>query len=287
MNLKRKKIYFAVFSAISFGIFSLAANSVMAAPNAPVNVTIAETDADAGNACSGWWPSDFSAATPWIEAFRAAGVDIIAPYALADPPRLSPTVYGQCPLSRATAKTMASLFGAPIIVNGSVSFACSPNESQVVCAASSQIEVADASAASAAGSSVFRARAETAAEAKNQLRRRIAFETVPQLIIAQNARSRALPAIVQNPVLRIAALPDADAIVALRKCLKQTAGVADVAERFVANGMLALEINPANPPEYNEFAQIVHRLIAGGCGDYQIQESDASAQGITIEITKF
>ncbi len=259
----------------------------MAAPSAAVMITVAETDPDAGNACSGWWPSDFGASAPWIVAFQATGADIIEPNALADPPRLSPTVYGQCPLSRATAKTMASLFGAPIIVNGSVAFACSPDKTQVVCVASSQIEVADAKSASPAGSGVFRARAETAAEAKDQLRRRIAFETVPQLIIAKNAGRQSMPAIVQNPVLRIAALPDADAIVALRKCLKQTDGVADVAERFVANGMLALEINPENPPKQDEFAQIVHRLIAGGCGDYQIQEADASAQGITIEITKF
>ena len=82
-------------------------------------------------------------------------------------------------------------------------------------------------------------------------------------------------------------MPDADALVAMRKCIKRIDGVTDIAERFVANGMIALEINPNHAPIGDDFRRIVDQFVANGCEDYQLQEIASSPQGSTIEIAKF
>lgn len=252
-----------------------------------VNVTISESYDGDRRRDAGWWPSNFEAARPWVEAFRAMGSEIINPYALSNPPRLSPTVYGQYPLSNSTAKTMASLFGASLVVNGSVAYSCNLRESLYSCSAIASIDMTDGSKRIASIDQTFHSRAKNVDSALQQLRERIAFELEPSVVIARNARHNSLPALVHNPVLRFASMPDADTLVAIRKCIKRVNGVTDVAERFVANGMIALEINPATPPLDDDFTRIVGQLVSNGCEDYQFQIIANSPHGTTLELIKF
>ena len=133
----------------------------------------------------------------------------------------------------------------------------------------------------------FRSRAKNVDSALQQLRERIAFELEPSIVIARNSHHNSLPALVPNPVLRFATMPDADTLVAIRKCIKRVNGVADVAERFVANGMIALEINPATPPLGDAFTRIVDQFVSNGCEEYQFQIIATSPHGTTLELIKF
>ena len=112
MNFMHKFAKLSLFTTTFLSAVFGFASPIMALPGdlrgAPkINVTIAEST-DAARRDSGWWPSNFEAARPWVEAFRTMGSEVIAPYEISNPPRLSPTVYGQYPLSNSTAKTMAS-----------------------------------------------------------------------------------------------------------------------------------------------------------------------------------
>ena len=291
MNFMHKFAKLSLFTTTFLSAVFGFASPIMALPGdlrgAPkINVTIAEST-DAARRDSGWWPSNFEAARPWVEAFRTMGSEVIAPYEISNPPRLSPTVYGQYPLSNSTAKTMASLFGASIVVNGQIAYACESRDLQYTCAATAKIDLTAGNARLTSIDRTYRASAKSIDNAQRQIRQRIAFELEPAIIVAQNTGKKSLPAIVSYPVLRFASMPDADALVAMRKCIKRIDGVTDIAERFVANGMIAIEINPNHAPIGDDFRRIVDQFVANGCEDYQLQEIASSPQGSTIEVAKF
>ena len=182
---------------------------------------------------------------------------------------------------------MASLFGASIVVNGQIAYACESRDLQYTCAATAKIDLTAGNARLASIDRTYRASAKSIDNAQRQIRQRVAFELEPAIIVAQNTGKKSLPAIVSYPVLRFASMPDADALVAMRKCIKRIDGVTDIAERFVANGMIAIEINPNHAPIGDDFRRIVDQFVANGCEDYQLQEIASSPQGSTIEVAKF
>ena len=109
-----------------------------AAAAAPILVTIAETDQGQTTA---WWPSQIDSAGYWADLFASQGVEVINPAKLSNAPRLSPTVYGQKPMSDKNAKTMASLFGTTDVLNGTVTWDCKPVDTRMNCRATANLSL--------------------------------------------------------------------------------------------------------------------------------------------------
>lgn len=248
-----------------------------------IHVTISE---NVNAQIQAWWPNQFDLTKPWVAAFKDVGIDILAPYSLSPAPRMSPTVYAQYPLTESTAKTMASLFGADILVNGHIDIKCHDlSNHRISCEAQANAAIYAPKHDPFFLNKTYQAMASTQHDAEMQIRRRLAFDLSPTLQTRISAIRISLPQIVPNPVLRFSTMPDGDTLVAVRKCLKQVPGIDDVAERFVANGMIALEINPEHAPTGDDFVQIVQRFLDQGCDGYILKEASRSTSGSTIDIT--
>ena len=74
----------------------------------------------------------------------------------------------------------------------------------------------------------------------------------------------------------------------LRKQLKRIAGVNDVAERWIANGMLAIEINPDQSQlPLEEFSRIVQAFANEKAENMILRLTRQTEAGAVFEVAKY
>ncbi len=249
----------------------------------PILITICETDQGQTTA---WWPSQVETADYWPELFARQGVEVISPAVLSSAPRLSPTVYGQKPMSDKNAKTMASLFGTTDVLNGTVTWDCTPVDTRISCRATATLSLITGST-----TTPLSIHLQASAPDKTTAQKYLASAIASQIALPIQVRTTpqdAIPPIFSKPVVIFDPLPDADTLVALRKRLKRVQGIQDVAERYVANAMLAIELNPAEPAMSKaDFDSYIQAFLAITDDNLMIRETKRSDNGIIFEVLKY
>ncbi len=251
----------------------------------PVLLTICETE---NGQTQAWWPSDAGLDIDWQNAFIAQGVSLIHPNEIPNASRLSPTVYGQKPLSQNNAKTLASLFGAKHVLNGNVSWNCSTIGTQVECAAKTTLSLIYGKKGHIDFNQSVTTSAPNEALAKKYAMTKIVSEMALPIIEHTSAVSEDIPQLINKPVIIFDPIPDADTLVALRKQLKRVPGVEDVAERWVSNGVLAIEINPGvSEMSQADFLLIVQGFMNETTENLVIRETRQTETAAVFEVVKF
>ena len=267
-------------SAIFCASALLAASSATAEP---LLITISDTDSGQTET---WWPSKAVSDSPWFPLLERQGNALIQPGATT--PRLSPAVYAPVPLSNANAKTLASLFGTHTVLNGNTTWNCTASQDLTECTARfaghlilTKHEIPLSATASTA--------AETAEMAKTLARNQIAVELTSKIMAAaQNNANGDIPNLIAKPMIVFSTLPDADTLVQLRKTIKTIPGVEDVAERWIADNALAIELNPAQSViTEDDFSRIVQELANQSIENLIIRYTRSTPQGAVFEIVKY
>lgn len=264
----------------------LCASAILAASNAaaePLLLTISDTDSGQTET---WWPNKAVSDSPWFPLLERQGNALIQPSTNA--PRLSPAVYAPVPLSNANAKTLASLFGTHTVLNGNTTWNCQNIQNLTECTARfnghlilAKNEIPLSGTATAA--------AETSEMAKTLARNQIAVELTSKVMAAsQNSANGDIPNLISKPMIIFSSLPDADTLVQLRKTLKTIPGVEDVAERWIADNALAIELNPAQSAiSESDFSRIVQELANQSIENLIIRHTRSTPQGAVFEIVKY
>ncbi len=258
------------------------------AKGTPMLVTVSES-ASPGAPHTAWWPNHFERAQPWNRLFAQRGLTPIDPTQNA--PRLSPTVYGQAPLSDANARTMASLFGARAMLNGSIAWTCTTQAQETACQAHTDLRLFDDTGRMPQTEyrRTLQAIAQTQDDAQNQIRARITLDlSIPASAMTRAQEARAIPRLTDNPVIVLDAIPDADTLVAIRKRLKRIPAIDDISEAWVSQGTLALELNPGKPLENPAtFQNIMQAFLSDTQDDFVVRELAHSDAGAIVEIVQF
>lgn len=250
----------------------------------PTLLTISESEN--GNITT-WWPAHFSASSLWEKAFETQGVDLIHPASIQPPPRLSPAVYAPKTLTQANARTLSQLLGADSVLNGNVTWSCTPKDADTECTANTTLSLLYGKSNTIDLKASFQAVASDPSAAKSLIITRIASE-LAWTIINHSKKSDDIPKLSQNPVIVFESLPDADALVAIRKALKKVPGVDDVAELWVANGALAIEINPASGPiAQSDFLQIIQGFTSGSIENLIIRPVRQNDNAAVFEVVRY
>ena len=270
-----RKTVCAMICGLSLLFCSMAAAS-------PVLLTISETE---NGQTRSWWPSEFGADSSWTDAFERQGVSVVVPSKMPNPPRLSPTVYGQKVLSDVNARTMASLFGAGTVLNGNVVWDCRDVDNGVECQASGTFNYLYSKQQVFEFKRDIRVQASNAESAKRQIISRLAVE-MSMPLMGQTSGNAGIPVLIDKPVMIFDPLPDADTLVALRKLIKRIPGVEDVAERWVSDGVLAIEVNPGKPMSQSEFSQIIQGVVSENAENLMIRQTRQNDQGAILEVVK-
>ena len=251
----------------------------------PILLTISETENQDSFA---WWPSQFGSDKNWVDAFSAQGLDIVETTAVSSKPKPSPVVYGSKNLSNKNAKTLGSLFGTTDVLNGHVTWTCTPDSNgKMTCDAQTNLTLLYDKNREFPLSLRIKANGADKNSAKNFAIAQIVSQ-VSLAILAQTKSNHEIPAITEKPMLILAALPNADTLVTLRKRLKRIPGVNDVAERWIANGALALDINPDQTQlSQTDFSDIIQRFITENDEGISIRESSRSERGVVFEVVSY
>ena len=273
--------YHALFSRLLFFFFW---GGPVCALATPTLLTFCEIE---GEQVQTWWPNAYGADSAWISAFEKQGVSLIHPATLADAPRLSPMVYSAKPLSDANARTLGSLFGTQNVLNGIVTWHCTSLETTVSCAADVSLRLLYGKQDALDWNERLEAEALSPEMAKKYIATRLVSHLALSVVSATKTRDE-IPALTSNPVILFDPIPDADTLVTLRKMLKQVNGVEDVAERWVSDGVLAIELNPANPTmSQSEFLQIVQAFSQMSSENLVVREMRSSDRGVIFEVVKY
>lgn len=252
---------------------------------APVLLTVSETNQGQTQA---WWPNSPGTDKSMRDAFERQGIALLHPEEIKDAPRLSPVVYGQKKLSNDNARTMASLFGAQNVLNGNIAWNCSSMNDKVMCAADADMTLLYDKSKTLP----IRIRTSASAPSENMAMQLALSQVVTQTVLPVISHTAVvkddIPALSDKPVIVFDSLPDADTLVALRKQLKRVAGVEDVAERWAANGSLAIEINPAQATmSQSEFLLIVQGFMNGSTENLVIRQTRQTENAAVFEVVKF
>ena len=257
---------------------------------APVLLTISESE---NGQTVGWWPNQPGADRAWVDGFTRQGADVLNPADMRDMPRLSPIVYGQKPLSDTNARTMASLFGVQNVLNGNVTWTCAAHETSqsaldaVRCEGTANLMLLFGRNESFEMKFSASAYGDTFETAKSAVRVRLTAD-VALPVMVKTVVSGDIPKLLDKPVILFEALPDADTLVAIRKQLKRVPGVNDVAERWVSDGILAMEINPETPTMSSEdFDLIIQGFTGQPTENFMIRETRRTLAGVSFEVLKY
>ena len=251
----------------------------------PILLTISDTEAGQSET---WWPNHNVAQSPWFPLFDRQGVSLVHSSA-ASAPRLSPAVYAPAPLSDAHARTLASLFGTHSVLNGNTDWQCLPKDDVTECSGSFHGHFLPHTGESLELAIAGKAAAESAEMARAIARNAIATELATTVMaMSMRVQTKDTPNLIDKPVLIFSALPDADTLVQLRKTLKTIPGVEDVAERWIADNALAIELNPAqNTISDADFSRIVQELASTSVENLIIRHTRSTPQGAVFEIVKY
>ncbi|MBO4351225.1 MAG: hypothetical protein J6A01_09815 [Proteobacteria bacterium] len=272
-----KRILLLLF--ILVGSFGFA----MTAYSAPILLTLSESD---NGVTQTWWPDKLGSDNHLTDVFGRYGLDIVRPAMMSNVPRLSPTVYAPQPLTQSNAQNLASLFGASHALNGKLEWQCEPVENAFKCTLAGSVSLTGRREARECSRTVS-IQAKSIENAKKILLNQYAAECSPQFLQA-NSPQQTLPKLIDKPVVIFDPIPDADALVALRKQLKRVAGVNDVAERWIANGMLAIEINPDQKQlSQEEFSRIIQAFVNEKAENMIIRLTRQTEVGAVFEVAKY
>lgn len=251
----------------------------------PLLLTISETE---NQESSAWWPSQFGSDKNWVDAFSAQGLEIVETTAISSKPKLSPVVYGSKNLSNKNAKTLGSLFGTTDVLNGNVTWTCAPDSNgKMLCDAQTNLTLLYDKNREFPLSLRIKATGPDKNSAKNFAIAQIVSQ-VSLAILAQTRTSNEIPTITDKPMLILSSLPNADTLVTLRKRLKRIPGVNDVAERWIANGALALDINPDQTQlSQADFSSIIQRFITETDEGISVRETGRSDRGVVFEVVTY
>ena len=279
INFSMKKLTLILLSAMTIALASQA-------EAAPILLTISETD---NQQTTAWWPSRFGSDKSLTDAFSSCGLDVMDTAGVQPKPRLSPVVYGQKPLSSANARTLGSLFGTNQILNGNITWNCqadSQDTTRTTCNAKAEVTLLYDKNREYPISLNIRTSGPDKQAAQNFALAQIASQ-IALPVLSKSSVSEGIPAITEKPVLILASLPDADTLVTLRKRLKRIPEVKDVTERWVANGQLALDINPDQPAlSQTDFSVIIQKFATEFDEGVSVHETSRSSHGVVFEITK-
>ena len=249
---------------------------------APILAVVSETD----GAVSTWWPNERALGDEWALPLRDQGLDAIRPAEQTQAPRLSPVVYALQTLSVVNARALGQIFGASVVLGGNVTYVCEGGAEGKRCRGEAELYLSDDRQADETYRASVEAIALDEAMAKAQIRARLASEVALRLHV-RASRQKEIPKLIDKPVVLLSSLPDADTLVAIRKRLKRVDGVSDVAERYVVQGMLALEINPGQEMTQSTFDAMMQVFLADTADGFLVRELSRSAQGILVEIGYF
>ena len=276
-SLNMKRIIDCIIILVFLSGFAATAYS------APVLLTLSESD---NGVTQTWWPDKLGSDNHITDIFSRHGLDIARPAMMSNVPRLSPTVYAPQPLTHANAQNLASLFGASHALNGKLEWQCEPVQNAFKCTLIGNAGLTGSRDVREC-SRTLSIQANTLENAKNILLNQFAAECSPQFL-QTNSSPQALPKLIDKPVIIFDPIPDADALVALRKQLKRVTGVNDVAERWIANGMLAIEINPEQKQlSVEEFSRIVQAFANEKTENMIIRLTRQSEAGAVFEVAKY
>ncbi len=245
---------------------------------------------DASPKTSTWWPNYTN--LPLDHTFRHQleryNTQTIDPAAHTDI-RFSPAIYAAGPLSSNNAKSLATLFKASQVLNGKLHWNCYNASYAMLCEVVANLELLDVKSQQIQKlSPMVSAHAATIPEAQTRAVTLLASELAVTLHNSAQNSNDEIPYYAPKPVLVLDSLPDADTLVALRKALKRIDGVDDVAERWISNASLALEINPDNPIMlFESFDAIVSQLIASKQDNFIVRETRRNKNGIAVEIVTY
>ena len=270
---------------IKYSLFLWLLLLLCAAPAQAAPTLLAISESENGQVQT-WWPSQYGSDMAWITAFEKQGISVIQPARMTSV-RLSPAVYAPRPLSDANARTMASLFSATNVLNGNVTWNCISLENLVQCNADVSLHLLYGKDDAFIFQNQIQTSATTPEMAKKFAITRIAAQIA--LSMQSNAKSAdPIPKLADKPVILFDPLPDADTLVALRKQIKTVPGVEDIAERWVANGVLALELNPAQKTmSQADFLQIIQTFTSQSAENLIIREIHSSDRGSILEVVRY
>jgi len=246
---------------------------------------------DASPKTTTWWPNNTSLQLDQTLRRQLAryNAQTIDPAEHTDI-RFSPAIYAAGPLSSNNAKSLATLFKATQVVNGKLHWNCSSaSDAMMNCELTANLELLTVNDQSKVElKPTISARAATIPEAQMRAMTLLASELAVPLHNLTQSSTDEIPYYTPKPVLVLDSLPDADTLVALRKALKRIDGVDDVAERWISNASLALEINPDNPiMMFESFDAIVAQLIATKQDNFLVRETRRNKNGIAVEIVNY
>lgn len=264
------------------GLACLGASSAFAAP---VLLTISETE---NNETVAWWPNQPGIDKVLQDTFEMQGVSLVHPNEMQNAPRLSPTVYGMKKLSNDNARTMASLFGASCVLNGNIEWNCYSAVDKVECEVKSTLTLLYGKTRQIDLSQTIKSAAQNVDMAKKFAMTQIVTNTVLPIISHTRVSDDTIPSLLNKPVIIFDPVPDADTLVALRKQLKRVPGVEDVAERWVSNGVLAIEINPAvSEMSQTDFLLIVQGFMNENTENLVIRQTRQTDKAAIFEVVRF
>ncbi len=267
------------FLLILIGLSGFAAS----ANSSPLLLTLSESD---NGVTQTWWPDKLGSDNHLTDVFGRYGLEIVRPAMMSSVPRLSPTVYAPQPLTQSNAQNLASLFGAAHALNGKLEWQCEPAENAFKCVLTGSV-ILTGSRETRECSRTVSTQAKSVETAKKILLNQYAADCSPQFLQTKSSQ-QALPKLIDKPVVIFDPIPDADALVALRKQLKRIAGVNDVAERWIANGMLAIEINPDQKQMSQEdFSLIIQAFVNEKIENMIIRMTRQTEEGAVFEVAKY
>ena len=250
----------------------------------PILVTISETN---NGETMAWWPKQFGLDKPLTEAMLLRGLEVIEPASSKNKPKLSPVVYGQKTLSSANARTLGSLFGVSTVLNGNIEYHCSPApDNRHSCTADARLALL----LEKQSDYPIHIKAEAIASDKDLAIKIAQSKVIAQIalpILNQTKPKGDIPAIIERPMIIFNSLPDADMLVLLRKRLKRVAGVNDIAERWISDGRIALDINPDAPPlDSANFSKIIQQFATEIDEGITVREVTRSDMGVVFEAVR-
>jgi len=273
-------------------VLALCAALAPATAYAEPGVLLAVTEVDADAQARYWWTS--SEAPEWTGTDRALmatletiGLSAVDPSSDPAAPRISSVVYGHPHLTATNAINLASLFGAPRVIAGTVAYERLPAPPPLetsgarvdvdlhVFATSSSIEVLPLELEEVAYAETFEAARERALER--------VLERVEALLSHTRALAEARVGIPsQEPVLVVTGLREAGPLIALKRFLKQRDEIDDALERWAAEGVIAVELNPEVVDEPTVIMRAIDALLRHQFDGFVVRE--VSRDGNRVEL---
>ena len=219
----------------------------------------------------------------WADALRSQGTNVVD--IRQKPTRLSPTVYPPSTLSANNARSLASLFGAQAALTGEVQWQCRTEQQRTHCRAQANLQLVPKQGAIVDLSRSTHASAPNIEQAKIRAITLMAADLAIAMLATTTQDD--IPNLFPNPVLVLDPLPNADALVSLRRILRRIPGVEDIAERWISATSLALEINPGIPSTPDTIFAYIDALLAMPAENMIIRETKRTQRGVAVEIVNF